>query len=30
MDYFLSGNFEIWDTVDEWVQNHPNWRELAQ
>lgn len=30
MDYFLSGNFEIWDTVDEWVQKHPNWRELAQ
>lgn len=30
MNYFLSGNFEIWDTVDEWVQNHPNWRELAQ
>lgn len=30
MDYFLSGNFEIWDTVDEWVRDHPNWRELAQ
>lgn len=30
MNYFLSGNFEIWDTVDEWVKNHPNWRELAQ
>lgn len=30
MNYFLSGNFEIWDTVDEWVRDHPNWRELAQ